>query len=274
MRFVAQSELHDFQREAVTPGLVGGDGDGALLHLAAGRLIGAEDAGLARGVLRGALLARAVAAGQLRGDAELPEAERLLCLETYPRRGHQVVILVLGVGGGVLDQLVPQGRLVGLDGLGVLPGEVNRKVVGGVGAGDRYHSALVHLLGEALGDLHRVDLAPERPSKDALDQRLHPLFDVFEETQKTYSPTLVARYLSTPYIIAARQSEIISEASVPGAALEETRSAYPTAPTTTAAARPTKGLPIHSASETIPASAAQSKIRSGNLGKYCRYPWA
>ena len=125
-----------------------------------------------------------VAAGQLRGHAELPEAERLLRLEADPRRGHQVVVLVLGVGGGVLDQLVPQGRLVGLDGLRVLPGEVDREVVGGVGAGDRDHPALVHLLGEALGDLDGVDLPPEGPSEDALDEGLHPLFDVFEETQR------------------------------------------------------------------------------------------
>ena len=180
---VAQSELHDLAREAVAPGLVGGDGGGALLHLVA-RILGAEDAGLARGVLRGPLLARSVAARQLGRHAELPEAEGLFRLEAYSWRGHQVVVLVLGVGGGVLDQLLPQGGLVGLDGLGVFPGEVDRKVVRGVGAGDRNHPALVHLLGEALGDLHRVDLPPERPSKDALDQRLHPLFDVFEETQK------------------------------------------------------------------------------------------
>src|SRR3712207_8949342 len=29
-----------------------------------------------------------------------------------------------------------------------------------------------------------MDLPPERPSKDALYQRFHPLFDVFEKTQR------------------------------------------------------------------------------------------
>src|SRR5829696_5368731 len=183
MCLIPENELDDLPRQTVAPGLVGGDRGGALLHLPAGRLLGAEDAGLARGVLRGPLLAGTVAARQLGSDAELPEAERVLGLEAYPRGGHEVVVLVLRVGRGVLDQLVLQRRLVGPDGLRVLPGEVNREVVRGVGARDRDHPAFVHLLGEALGDLDGVDLAPERPSKDALHQRFHPLFDVFEKTQ-------------------------------------------------------------------------------------------
>ena len=95
-----------------------------------------------------------------------------------------MVVLVLRVGRSVLDQLVLQRRLVGPDGLRVLLGEVHREVVRGVGARDRNHPAFVHLLGEALGDLYGVDLPPERPSKDALYQRFHPLFDVFEKTQR------------------------------------------------------------------------------------------
>src|SRR5829696_1800199 len=181
---IPQNDLDYLPRQAMAPGLVGGDRCGALIYFTAGRLIGAEDAGLPRGVLRGALLAGAVAARQLGGDAELPEAERVLGLEAYPRGGHEVVALVLGVGRGVLDQLVLERRLVGPDGLGVLFGEVDREVVRGIGARDRDHPAFIHLLGKALGDLYGVDLAPERPSKDALHQRFHPLFDVFEKTQR------------------------------------------------------------------------------------------
>src|ERR687890_2816302 len=103
MHILSQGELHDLAREAVALGLVGGDGGGALLHLVAGRLVGAEDAGLTRGVLRGPLLARAVTARQLGRHAELPEAEGLFRLEAYPRRGDQVGALVLGGGGDVLD---------------------------------------------------------------------------------------------------------------------------------------------------------------------------
>src|SRR5215207_988332 len=70
---VVQDDLHDLAREAVAFGLVCGDGGGALIPRPAG-LLGAEDAGLPRRVLRGAFLAGALAAGQLGGDAELPEA--------------------------------------------------------------------------------------------------------------------------------------------------------------------------------------------------------
>src|SRR5215211_5292631 len=184
MDLIPEGELDDLPRQTVAPGLVGGDGGGALVHLPSGRLLGAEDAGLARGVLRGTLLAGAVAARQLGGDAELPEAERVLRLEAYPRGGHEVVVLVLGVGRGVLDQLVLQRSLVGPDGLRVFFGEVNREVVRGIGARDRNHRAFVHLLGKALGDLYGMDLPPERSSTDALYQRFHPLFDVFEKTQR------------------------------------------------------------------------------------------
>src|SRR5215203_4467487 len=91
--------------------------------------------------------------------------------------------------------------------------------------------------------------------------------------KETYPLTLDTRYLSTPYIIAARPSEIISRASVPGGAFGETSNAYPRAPPTTATARPTIHFPAHSASEMTPDIAAHSKIKSGSLGKYCRYPW-
>src|ERR671916_71469 len=186
---VLRHYLDDLAREPVPLGLLGRDGRGALRHAAG--LLGAEDAGLARGVLGGALLARAVPAGQLGRDAELAEAQGVLGLEADPGRGHQMVVLVLRVRGGVLDQLVPQGVLVGPDGLGVLLGEVHREVVGGVGTRDAHHPALVHLLGQGLGDLHRVDLAPESTPEDALYERLHPLLDVLEDAQKilTLSPS-------------------------------------------------------------------------------------
>src|ERR671916_118757 len=160
---VLRDYLDDLAREPVLLGLLGGDGRGALRHAAG--LLGAEDAGLPRGVLGGSLPARAVPARQLGGDAELAEAQGVLGLEADPGRGHQVVVLVLRVGGGVLDQLVPQGVLVGPDGLGVLLGEMHREVVGGVGARDAHHPAL--------------------------DERLHPLLDVFEDAQKilTLSPS-------------------------------------------------------------------------------------
>src|SRR5829696_6234577 len=91
--------------------------------------------------------------------------------------------------------------------------------------------------------------------------------------KETYPLTLDVRYLSTPYIIAARPSDIISEVSVPGEAFGERSNAYPRAPPTTATARPTKGLPTHSANETAAAMAAHSTMRSGSLGKYCTYAW-
>jgi hypothetical protein len=169
-----QDKLHDFARQPVLARLLSGDGGRALGVSLAG-FLGAEDASLPRGVLGGPLLARAGAAGELRRHAELAEAQGVLDLEADLRGGHQVVVSGLGVGGGVLDQLVPQRALVGADGLFVARGQVDGEVVGGVGARDRDHLALVHLLGDALGDLDRVDLTPERPPKDALHERLHPL---------------------------------------------------------------------------------------------------
>src|SRR5215211_2466839 len=59
---ISENELDDLPRQTVTPGLVGGDRRGTLIHLPAGRLLGAEDAGLARGVLGGVLLAGTVPA--------------------------------------------------------------------------------------------------------------------------------------------------------------------------------------------------------------------
>src|SRR5918998_6940416 len=78
---IPENDLDYLPRQTVASGLVGRDRWGALLYLTAGRLIGAEDAGLARGVLRGTLLAGTVAARKLGGDAELTEAECVLGLE-------------------------------------------------------------------------------------------------------------------------------------------------------------------------------------------------
>src|SRR5215210_267899 len=118
---VLQDQLYDLPRQPVLPRLLGGDCGRALIPplLIAPGLLGTEDTGLARGVVRGVLLAGAIAAGELGGYAELAEAQRVLGDEANPRRGHEVVVLRLGVGRGVLDQLVPQGSLVGLDGLRV-----------------------------------------------------------------------------------------------------------------------------------------------------------
>src|SRR5215213_6919766 len=82
------------------------------------------------------------------------------------------------------ESSVSKRTLGGPDGLHVLFGEVHGEVVGGVGARDADHPALVHLLGEGLGDLHRVDLSPESAPEDALDERFHPLLNVFEDAQR------------------------------------------------------------------------------------------
>src|SRR5919107_2494361 len=85
---IPENDLDDLPGQTVTLGLVGGYRGRALLYLLAARLLGAEDAGLARGVLRGALLAGTVAPRQLGRDAELPETERIFGLEAYPRGSH------------------------------------------------------------------------------------------------------------------------------------------------------------------------------------------
>src|SRR5687767_15705293 len=103
---ITENDLHDLPRQTVAPSLVGGYRGGALVYLPATRLLGAEDAGLARGVLRGALLAGTVAACKLGGDAELPKAECVFGLEAYPWGSHEMVVLVLRVRRSVLDQLV------------------------------------------------------------------------------------------------------------------------------------------------------------------------
>src|SRR5919112_805263 len=184
MLLITENDLDDLPRKTVGSGFTGGYGGCALFYPPATRLLGAEDAGLARGVLRGALLTGTVAACKLGGDAELPKAECVFGLEAYPWGSHKMVILVLRVGRSVLDQLIVQRCLVSPDGLRILFGEVHREVVRGVGARDRNHSAFIHLLRKALGDLYGVNLPPERPSKDALYQRFHPLFDVLEKTQR------------------------------------------------------------------------------------------
>ncbi len=108
---------------------------------------GTEDAGLTRGVFRGAFFARPLTAGELGGHSELTEAQGVLGDEADLGRGHEVIALILGVSCGVLDQLVHKRALVGLDGLRVLLGEVNGEVVRGVGPGNAHHAVLVHLLG-------------------------------------------------------------------------------------------------------------------------------
>src|SRR5919107_337716 len=91
---LVEDQLHHLPRQPVPPGLLGRDGRRAL---APAGILGAEDAGLARGVLRGAFLARAVPARQLCGDPELAETQGILGLEADPGRGHEVVVLVVGV---------------------------------------------------------------------------------------------------------------------------------------------------------------------------------
>src|SRR5918997_3550806 len=70
-----QDQLHHLPRQPVPPGLLGRDGRRAL---APAGILGAEDTGLARGVLRSAFLARAVPARQLCSDAELAETQGIL----------------------------------------------------------------------------------------------------------------------------------------------------------------------------------------------------
>ena len=95
-----------------------------------------------------------------------------------------MIALVAGVGGGVLDQLVPERRLVGPHGVVVLFGEVDSKVVWGVGAGDADHTSVVHLLGHAFSHLYGVNLPAECPAESPLDEGLHALLYMLQETQK------------------------------------------------------------------------------------------
>src|SRR5215210_1282362 len=119
VRAVLHDQLHRLPCEPMSPRFLGGDGGRSLIPplCVASGLLGAEDTSLAGGVFRGALLAGTVAAGELGSHAELTEAQRVFGDEADPRRSHEMVVLRLGVGRGVLDQLVPQGALVGLDGL-------------------------------------------------------------------------------------------------------------------------------------------------------------
>jgi hypothetical protein len=77
---------------------------------------------------------------------------------------------------------------------------------------------LVRPLAISTGWIWRLKALPKTPStSDSI------LFSMcLRKPKKTYSLTLIARYLSTPYIIAASPNEIISEASVPWGALWET----------------------------------------------------
>src|SRR5215210_6257007 len=85
---IVQDQLYHLAGEPVPPRLLRRDG-----RRAPAGILAAEDARLARGVLRGAFLARALPAGQLRGDAELAETQGVLGLEADPGRGHEVVVL-------------------------------------------------------------------------------------------------------------------------------------------------------------------------------------
>src|SRR5918998_244291 len=175
-----------------------------------------------------------------------------------------MVALGLGVGRNVLDEFVPQGALVDPDSFHVIIREVNGEVVWGVSSGDAHHTVLVHLLGEALGDLDRMDLTSEGTAKDPLYEGLHTLLYQLEETQRTYSPSLDVRYFTIPYIIAATLREVIACKSASG--VTETARAYPIVPPTTASVAPNAQTPNHSATEITPAIAAHRVASTTSAG--------
>src|SRR5919112_1961678 len=79
-RPVLQDQLHHLPREPIPLRLLGGDRGRPLARPLARPLglLGAEDAGLSRGVVRCSLFAGAFAAGKLGGHAKLAEAQGVL----------------------------------------------------------------------------------------------------------------------------------------------------------------------------------------------------
>jgi hypothetical protein len=108
-------------------------------------------------------------AEQLGLDAKLPHGQPLVCVELDLRPARQRERLLARVLEQVVGQLLAQRGLVARELLAVARRQEHPVVVGHVHARDGDHLVLLHLLGELVGQLHRLHAGAEGAAERAFD---------------------------------------------------------------------------------------------------------